>query len=147
MFPAPLYGISKYLFTWIHMPISYLKSERGSASSSLWVSLCGGTMRGTTVKGNDGGRWSFYSVAFWLGWRQNRDMVEWWREWVRLRWSFCSSRGWESGGPGRVADGGGADPVLRFWLKRGGDGTKHCQKMKWRQRSRLGSKGRKRDTV
>jgi hypothetical protein len=38
------YEISKYLFTWIHMLISYSANERGSASSSPWVSLCRGTM-------------------------------------------------------------------------------------------------------
>jgi hypothetical protein len=36
--------ISKYLFTSIHMSINYLGSERRLASSSPWVSLCGGTM-------------------------------------------------------------------------------------------------------
>jgi hypothetical protein len=35
---------SKYLFTWIHILISCSKSERGSTSSSLCVSLCGGIM-------------------------------------------------------------------------------------------------------
>jgi hypothetical protein len=32
--PARCCGISKYLFTWIHMSISYSGNERGSASSS-----------------------------------------------------------------------------------------------------------------
>jgi hypothetical protein len=32
----------------------------------------------------------------------------------------------------------GVDSILRFWLERGGDGTKHCQKMKL-----LGSDSRK----
>jgi hypothetical protein len=36
--------ILKYFFMWIHMPISCSESERGSVSSSPWVSLCGGTM-------------------------------------------------------------------------------------------------------
>jgi hypothetical protein len=35
--------------------------------------------------------------------------------------------------PGRVAGGGGADSMLRFWLERGGDGTMHCHKMKQRE--------------
>jgi hypothetical protein len=48
-------------------------------------------------------------------------------------------------GPGRVACGGGADSMLQFQLERGGDRTKRCQKMKWRQRTHLGSMGRKRD--
>jgi hypothetical protein len=46
-----------------------------------------------------------------------------------------------------MADGGGADSILRFWLERGGDGTKHCRKMKRRQRAGLGSIGKKRDTA
>jgi hypothetical protein len=40
------------------MSISCLGSERGSASSSSWVLLCGDDECGTTVKGNDGGGWS-----------------------------------------------------------------------------------------
>jgi hypothetical protein len=31
-----------------------------------------------------------------------------------------------------VAGSGGADSMLRFWLERGDDETKHCQKMKQR---------------
>jgi hypothetical protein len=46
-----------------------------------------------------------------------------------------------------VACCGGADSMLQFQLEMGGDGMKHCQKMKRRQRARLGSMGRKRDTV
>jgi hypothetical protein len=42
--PAWCYGISKYIFTWIHMLISCLRSERGSANLSSWVLLCGGMM-------------------------------------------------------------------------------------------------------
>jgi hypothetical protein len=34
------------------------------------------------------------------------------------------------GSLGRVAGSGGADSMLRFWLERGGNGMKHCQKMK-----------------
>jgi hypothetical protein len=43
------------------MPISCSRSERGSVSSSLWVSLYEGTIGvcGMMVKENDGGRWSF----------------------------------------------------------------------------------------
>jgi hypothetical protein len=40
--------------------------------------------------------------------------------------------GWESGGPGRVACGGGADSMCQFRLERGGDRTKRCRKMKRR---------------
>jgi hypothetical protein len=32
-----------------------------------------------------------------------------------------------------VAGGDGMDSILRFRLKRGGDGMKHCRKMKRRQ--------------
>jgi hypothetical protein len=46
-----------------------------------------------------------------------------------------------------VADGGGANSMLCFQLERGGNGTKHCQKMKRRQQAHLGSMGRKRDMV
>jgi hypothetical protein len=46
-----------------------------------------------------------------------------------------------------VADNDGANSMLRFWLKREGDGMKHCQKMKQRNQSRLGSMGRKHDTA
>jgi hypothetical protein len=38
-----------------------------------------------------------------------------------------------------------ADSMLQFWLKRGGDGTKHYQKMKQRQQARLISMRRKRE--
>jgi hypothetical protein len=49
------------------------------------------------------------------------------------------------GSPGRVAGGGIVDSLLQFWLERGGDEMKCCQKMKKRQRALLGSMGRKRD--
>jgi hypothetical protein len=48
---------------------------------------------------------------------------------------------------GRVAYGGGADLMLQFWLERGGDRIKRCQKIKRRQRARLSSIGRKCDMV
>jgi hypothetical protein len=44
-----------------------------------------------------------------------------------------------------VVNGGGAYSILWFWLERGGDRTKHYQKMKRRQRSCLNSMGRKCD--
>jgi hypothetical protein len=37
--------------------------------------------------------------------------------------------------------------MLHFQLKRGDDGTKYCQEMKWRQRTHLSSMERKRDTA
>jgi hypothetical protein len=49
------------------------------------------------------------------------------------------------GGPRRVAYDGGVDSMLQFRLERGGDGIKRCQKMKWKQRARFDSMGRKRD--
>jgi hypothetical protein len=50
-------------------------------------------------------------------------------------------------GLGRVAGGGGADSMLRFWLEKRGGGTKRCGKMKQRQRDHLSSMERKRDTA
>jgi hypothetical protein len=40
---------------------------------------------GTMVKWNDGGGWSSDDVVLWLGRKQNRDAVEWWRELPMLR--------------------------------------------------------------
>jgi hypothetical protein len=101
---------------------------------------------GTMVKGNNDDGWSSVDVVLWLGRRQNGDTVEWCEEWPRLRCPFSSSGGWESGDPGRVANGGGADSMLQFRLERGGDWIKHCQKMKWRrQRAHPGSMGKKHD--
>jgi hypothetical protein len=40
---------------------------------------------GTTIKENNGGGWNSDGVVLWLGRRQNRDVVEWWGEWQRLR--------------------------------------------------------------
>jgi hypothetical protein len=61
---------------------------------------------------------------------------------VKIEMIFYSSR-WESSSPGRVAYNGGADSILLFQLKRGGDRTKRCPKMKRRQWARLDSMGRK----
>jgi hypothetical protein len=46
-----------------------------------------------------------------------------------------------------VAGGGGADSMLQFQLERESDGMKCCWKMKRRQRVRLGSMEKMRDTV
>jgi hypothetical protein len=46
-----------------------------------------------------------------------------------------------------VIDGGGVYSILQFQIEKGCDGTKRCQKMKWMQRARLGSMGRKCDTT
>jgi hypothetical protein len=51
----------------------------------------------------------------------------------------------EVGRFGRVAFSGDMNSMLRFQLERGGNGTKHCRKMKCRQRARLGSMRRKSD--
>jgi hypothetical protein len=95
--------------------------------------------RETTIKGNDNDGWSFDGVLLWLERRQNRDTVEWWGEWARLRWPFYSSGGWKWDNLGRVADNDGTNLMLQFQLKRGGDVMKHCQKMKRRQRACLDS--------
>jgi hypothetical protein len=60
--------------------------------------------------------------------------------------TFHSSGGLESDDPGRVADGGGVNLILWFWLREGG-GTQRCWRMKQRQQTRLGSIRRKRDTT
>jgi hypothetical protein len=101
----------------------------------------------TVVKGNDGGGWSSDGVVLWLGRMQNGYVIEWWREWSRLRWPFYNSEGWESGGLRRVADGDGVNSMLQFHPEREDDGTNHYRKMKRRQWARLGSMERKRDTA
>jgi hypothetical protein len=63
-------------------------------------------MRGMAVKQNDINGWSSNGVVLWLVKRQNKDVVEWWREWSRLIWSFYSSRVCESGYPGRLSGSG-----------------------------------------
>jgi hypothetical protein len=75
--------------------------------------------RETMVKGNDDGGWSSDDVVLWLWMRQNGDVVEWWVEWLRLRWHFYSSGGCEFGCSRRIVDCGGADLMLWFWLERG----------------------------
>jgi hypothetical protein len=52
---------------------------------------------------------------------------------TKVEMSFYSSGGWDLSGSRMVACGGGADSMFQFWLKRGGDRTKHCQKIKRRQ--------------
>jgi hypothetical protein len=64
---------------------------------------------------------------------------------IKVETTYYSSRGWESGCPGRVVGGSGADLMVQFQLKRGNDGMKHCQKMKQRQQPHLGSMERKCD--
>jgi hypothetical protein len=46
-----------------------------------------------------------------------------------------------------VASSSGANSMLQFRFKKEGGGTKHCRKMKQKQRAHLGLIGRKRDTV
>jgi hypothetical protein len=117
---------------WINISISCLGSERGSASSSPWVSLCG-EMAGV-------GRW-------WKGTTTVSEALMVWEEWSRLRWHFYSIGEWKSDDPGRVVGGGGLDSMLQFWLKRGDNVIKHCQKMKQMQRAHLGSMERKCHTM
>jgi hypothetical protein len=74
----------------------------------------------------------------------NGDAVEWWGEWLRSEWPFYSKGGWESNGPRWVADDNSVDSMFQFWLERGGNGSKHCWKMKRRRRALLTSMGRKR---
>jgi hypothetical protein len=50
-------------------------SEKGLTSSSLWVSLCGGTMGDSG--GNENNRSSSDALVPWLGRRQNRDSIQW----------------------------------------------------------------------
>jgi hypothetical protein len=66
---------------------------------------------------------------------------------TKVKMIFYSSGGCEWGHLGRVAYGGGADSMLPFWLERGSDGTKYCQKMKRSQGACLGSMGRKHDAM
>jgi hypothetical protein len=66
---------------------------------------------------------------------------------AKVEMTFYSSAVWELGCPERVAGGGDADSMLRFWLEKGDDGTKRCQKIKWRLRARLVSMKTKRDSV
>jgi hypothetical protein len=103
--------------------------------------------RGIVVKGNNDGRWSSDGVVLWLWRRQNGDAVEWWGEWLRLRWPFYSNGGWESGGPTRVANSSAVESMVQFWLERGGDRMKRCLKVKRWQRAHHGSMRRKSDTT
>jgi hypothetical protein len=66
---------------------------------------------------------------------------------AEIRVPFLQQQGAKAGGPIRVADDSDADSILRFWLERGGDGTKHYKNMKRRRRARLGSMGRQRVMV
>jgi hypothetical protein len=47
----------------------------------------------------------------------------------------------------RVADGGGADSIVRFRFEREGDEMKCCRKIKWMSQARLCSMRSKRDTT
>jgi hypothetical protein len=46
-----------------------------------------------------------------------------------------------------VANSGGVDSKLQFWLERGGDRMKCCLKVKRRHRARHGSMRKKSDTT
>jgi hypothetical protein len=45
---------------------------------------------------------------------------------AKVKMTFFSSEGWESGDTGRMT-GGGVNSMLQFQLEKGGDGMKHCQ--------------------
>jgi hypothetical protein len=68
-----------------HLSIFCSGSKRGLASLSPPVSLCGWKWHKIVVKGNDSGGCSSDDMVLLLGKRQNRDVVEWCREWLRLR--------------------------------------------------------------
>jgi hypothetical protein len=70
-----------------------------------------------------------------------------WVEWPRFRWPFYSSGEWKSCGLGRMADGGGANLMLRFRLEMGGNGIKHYRKTKRRPWAHFDSMERKCDTT
>jgi hypothetical protein len=102
--------ILKYLFIWIHMLISCSRSERESASSLLWVSLCrwmmcvGWWWKKTTVAGGapDG-------MVLWLGGKME----------TRLSGGE-SSQGWDDlfiglEGGSRTVRGGW--PVAVVWIQ------------------------------
>jgi hypothetical protein len=77
---------------------------------------------------NERERWHQVKLR-WHGALSSKN-VKWRRGWVvekvlRSEWPFLNNRGWESGGLGRVADDGGVNLMLQFWLKRGGNETKH----------------------
>jgi hypothetical protein len=63
----------------------------------------------TSVKGNDCDGWSSDGMVLWLVRRQNRDPIEWWRGWPRLRWFFYSS-----GGGSRAVRGGWSAAVVQI---------------------------------
>jgi hypothetical protein len=70
--PLCIYGISKYLFTWIYMSISCSGSKRGLASSSPCVSLCGGTM---DVRRQWKGTMTSYGASIvWCSWQGESKM-------------------------------------------------------------------------
>jgi hypothetical protein len=145
--PVRCGGISKYFFTWLHILISCSRSGRTSASSSLWVSLSKGMM---------GMRQWWKGTALIVG-----VLMVWCSGWGRDKIETCLSGGesdqsWddlfiavhgESGYPGRMVWGSGADLMFQFRLERGGDGTKCCQEMNQRQWVCLGSMGRKCNTA
>jgi hypothetical protein len=66
---------------------------------------------------------------------------------AKVEMIFYSSRVWESCGPRRLSCNGDAGSMLEFWLKRGGDGTKRCRKMKRMQQAYLGLMRRKCNTA
>jgi hypothetical protein len=66
---------------------------------------------------------------------------------TKVKITFYISEWWESSGMERVVGSGGADSILIFQLKRGGNGTKYCRKLNRRQRAHLSSIGKKHDRM
>jgi hypothetical protein len=66
---------------------------------------------------------------------------------TKIEMIFYSSGECESDNSRRVAYRAGVNSMLQFRLESGGDGTKHCQKMKQRQGAHLGSMGMKYNMV
>jgi hypothetical protein len=104
----------------------------------VWMDKCE-----TAVKENNNSGWSSDGMVLWLWRRQNRDVVEWWENWSRLRWPFIAveSESW-------VVRGGWTTAVVRIQcLSFSSRGEERCQNMKRRQRARLGSMRRNCDVV
>jgi hypothetical protein len=123
-------------------------NERGSASSSPWVSLYGGMMdvgrrwKGMTMVGRVSMVWcSVYGGGKMETQLSNGENVQWWDD------LFYTNGGCELSCPGRVSVSGGVDSMLQFQLQRRGDDTKCCWKIKWSQRVHFCSMGRERDTA
>jgi hypothetical protein len=68
-----------------HADKQFRKQKRVGYFINVGVVVRWDDEREITVKGNNGDGWSSDNVVLRLGWRQNRDVVEWWGEWPWLR--------------------------------------------------------------